>query len=513
MLGDAAARRRGRVAAAVALIVGIAGLSWPPVSATPAATPTLDECLTDHEVIEISGTHAEQVKYSRPDPDTTFDVRGATFTSSPADTLYPVSIGKYSAPAGLCFLGGTVLGQLDRNLTWDQVKDDYSGSGLRIGGNRPYVVDGLRVDNVADGIRPRGTEDLYPKDGDGFTIRNTYLTYIRDDCVENDDIAGGVISDSLFDGCYTGISERPSSGNEQENHPAPAGETLVLDHVLLRLEAQPGVRDSHDPSVLGHGQLFKWSEVANTLVVRDSVFFVETVPNSDSSFPFPPGTTTSGVTIVWGADAPFEWDVPPGTTVTTDRSVWTDARQEWLDRHGCTSFTSCTKLTRPDPLGTPDPPPAGPTVIVQDDPNDTPGRLDIAELVVARGSNRSLRVKLRTFKRWGPRLLRRHGPNRITVAFDTSPGGGAEYRGVVYEKRGRLRGRFNGQGAAGALRVRRTNRRTLVLAVPAAAPMAAPGVGVAAGTRFRRAGGACARACRDWAPDVGFRGGGLSAGH
>ena len=510
MLPDGRNRRPGRIVASVAVVVVMTGMTMVMIPA--AASPSLGNCLTQNKVIRLSGSHTEQVKYSSPGPRTTFDARGGTFTSSPADTLYPIDIAKYSAPADLCFVGGTVIGQQSRDLTWDEVKDDYSGSGLRIGGNRPYVVDGLRVDNVADGIRPRGTEDLYPKDGDGFTIRNTYLTYIRDDCVENDDIAGGVIFDSLFDGCYTGISERPSSGNEQENHPAPPGETLVLNHVLLRLQALPGVRKSHDPSVLGHGQLFKWSDVANTPVVRNSIFLVDTVPSTDSYFPFPPGTTTSNVTIVWGADEPFEWDVPPGTSVTTDRSVWTDARQEWLDRHGCTSFTSCTRLTTPDPLTTTGSLLPSAEVVVEDDPNDTPGRLDVDRLVLTRREDQTSHIRFRMFGRWGKRLLHKPGPNRIEVLFDTAPGGGAEYRSLIYEKRGKLMSRFSGQGSVLLGPVRRPNRRTAILLVPNGAAMTPHGVGVIVRARFYRPGGACAPACVDRAPDAGFLRGALASG-
>jgi hypothetical protein len=230
------------------------------------------------------------------------------------------------------------------------MKGAYDGDGLRISGRGGYVVDGLRVDNVEDGVAPRGTENRYPKDGDGFVMRNLYFTYIRDDCVENDDIAGGVIADSLFDGCYTGVSERPGSGNPQLNHPAPRGETLLLDHVLLRLQAMPGPRDSQDQKVLGHGQLFKWSPVANSLVLKHSVFLVEKAPNSTSYFPFPPGTVTEDVTIVWLGSGDFGWAVPRGTTVTRNRSVWDRARAVWLTRHGCTSFTSCSRLYAPAPI-------------------------------------------------------------------------------------------------------------------------------------------------------------------
>jgi len=315
-----------------------------------ASEPTLEMCLGNDSVVTLSGTYQTGVRYTSPAPGTTFDARGATFVSYPYTTLYPFSLGKKTAPTRLCAVGGIVTGQQPSTLTWDEMKTTYDGDGLRIAGNDWYAVDGLRVNNVEDGVAPRGTENLYPEDGDGFTMRNLYFTFIRDDCVENDDIAGGLISDSLFDGCYTGVSEKPSDGSPQLAYPAPAGETLQLDHVLLRLQAMPGPRGTNDPSILGHGQLFKWSPVANSLVIRDSVFLIEATPNGTSYCPFPPGTVTENVTLVWRGPGSFNWSVPAGTTVTTDRAIWDDARASWLARHGCTSFDACTKLYSPDPI-------------------------------------------------------------------------------------------------------------------------------------------------------------------
>src|SRR6266540_3391879 len=270
-----------------------------------ALDASLADCPSTGPLVTLSGTYAQQVRYSSPQPGTIWDARAAAFVSYPFTTLYPFTVGSETAPPGLCVVGGVVTGQQSRTLTWDQMKTSYDGDGLRIASNDPYVVNGLRVDNLEDGVAPRDAKDRYPELGDGFTLKNLYFTYIRDDCVENDDIAGGVISDSLFDGCNTGVSERPSSGNLQWNYPAPAGETLTLDRVLLRLQALPGPRGSNDPTILGHGQLFKWSSVANSLVVKDSVFLVETTPNSDSYFPFPAGTVTKNVTIVWGGSGSF----------------------------------------------------------------------------------------------------------------------------------------------------------------------------------------------------------------
>ncbi|HVL90637.1 MAG TPA: hypothetical protein VM841_10440 [Actinomycetota bacterium] len=301
--------------------------------------------------VSLTGEHQDAIKYDHADPGTVFDARNAIITAYPHRAVYPFSVGGAAAPERICVVGGIVAGDAPRGLTWAEMKDLFDGDGLRIAGNGWYGVNGLRVDNVSDGIAPRGTKDLYPADGDGFEFRNLYFTYIRDDCVENDEIAAGAIYDSLFDGCYTGISERPSSDSPQWRYPPPPGETLLLDGVLLRLEAMPGPRGAGGTATGGHGQLFKWSEVANRLTIKRSIFLVEQEPNSTSFFPFPPGTTTEDVTIVWLGDSTFTWKVPSGTIVTTDRAVWDEARADWLRRHGCSSFLECSRLYDPAPPG------------------------------------------------------------------------------------------------------------------------------------------------------------------
>ena len=94
--------------------------------------------------------------------------------------------------------------------------------------------------------------------------------------------------------------------------------------------------------------MFKWSKVANRLVLRDSIFLVEARPNGGHT-DFPPGTEAHGVTVVWLGKGAFPGRVPPGVTITTDRRIWDRARADWLTRHGCSSSANCTRLVDPRP--------------------------------------------------------------------------------------------------------------------------------------------------------------------
>ena len=291
------------------------------------AAPSARECLARPRIARLSGLRADQYKVS-PVSGTTYDLRGLTATGFPARTLYPLVFGEVrhgqsiGAPSEhLCVIGGGVVGQQPRSLTWQQVKHQYDGDGMRVVAGGSYVVDGLRADNVEDGISPFG---------DGFVGRNLYFTYIRDDCIENDAISGGYVSDSLFDGCSMGLSERPSRGFAPT--PPPHGELFVMDHVLLHIQPMP--RDENTPDHLGNGQLFKWSKWSNRLVLRDSILWVERVSmNGAAAMGFPPGTVAHNVTLVWTGPGDYPAPVPSGVTVTRDRKVWDDARRSWLARH------------------------------------------------------------------------------------------------------------------------------------------------------------------------------------
>jgi hypothetical protein len=345
-------RRSVGLSLGVGVLLVVVAVTWVATRdrSSPAGSPrplSASGCLQRENLEVLSGELREQYRDASPSSDRTIDARRARLLSFPSDTLYPLALGSSEPAQRVCVIGGLVEGQQSRTLTWDEMKERHDGAGARVAGTDWYVVDGLRVSNLEDGIDPRGTPDRYPKDGDGFVLRNLYFSYIRDDCVENDDIGGGLIVDSLFDGCNTGISERPTKGNPQYGYPAPKDETLRLKNVLLRLQAMPGPR-GHPASERGHGQLFKWSEIGNRLVIEDSIFLVEAVPN-DGTSDFPPGATAKNVTIVWLGPGSFPGRIPAGVTVTRDRAIWDRARATWLERHGCSSFTTCERITAPVP--------------------------------------------------------------------------------------------------------------------------------------------------------------------
>jgi hypothetical protein len=313
--------------------LAIGGAAVVVVFAWLLGTRSADECIARPSKTVLVGTSTSQFSLPSPPDDHTIDAREYTNLGYPARARRVMEIGAdRPANSGLCVVGGTVIGQQSTTLTWRQMHDDIEGSALRISG-QGYVVDGLRASNVEDGFDPRG--------GEGFTVRNTWMTYIRDDCIENDERRAGVVEDSLFDGCYTFFSEQESG--------SVAGEELIFDRVLVRLDPMPGPYGTIDPSILGHGKFFKSFDYGgrHAPIIRDSIFVAEKFWNGADDWP--PGTVASNVTIVWLGEGEFPMTVLPGMTLTRDRSVWDRARAVWLARHGCSSFGNCTRLYHPEP--------------------------------------------------------------------------------------------------------------------------------------------------------------------
>ena len=284
--------------------------------------------------VTASGTRSGLREVAPPDGHT-FDLRATTFagnqdSTSPDYNPTPVNLGTDTLPDAMCILGGHITGTHDRDLDWMYLKKN-PGNGdrpaMRVGGN--VTIDGLRVDNMMNGIRPFS---------DGMTLRNAYFDHIRDDCVANDSLHAMRIEDSLFDGCYTAFSARPEKSSPLWDA-GPDPSVTEIDRVLVRLKPMAGGHNLN-PDVSSYDHLFKWSNVAGPAVVRDSIIMVEQ-NGVNNHIGWPSNVTAHNVTIVWAGTGDYPGDVPPGATLTRDTTIWHDARTDWLTRHGCTDVHTC----------------------------------------------------------------------------------------------------------------------------------------------------------------------------
>jgi hypothetical protein len=302
-------------------------------SPIPTAMPAeIAACLSRPSVTVLPADHTPVFTSSFP-ADHTFDARNRMDTLYP--TLnYPVDVGRTSGGLNACYLGGTYIGQQSRSLTWEAVKD-IGGAAVRFEHEGGALIAGIMADNQHDGIDLRANNPTNPTSGDGWRIENWYLRYIRDDAVAADDLTSGTVADVLFDGVFVGFSSARDG-----SQPDQSTERIVFEDVLIRLQEMPSAQYGMD-----HGQLFKWSSYAPRPVIRNSIFLIE----DNNAGEWPPGTVLENVTLVWdpaSGTAP-SLDPMPGLTITTDLSVWENAKQRWLGRHGCISFGNCARLLNP----------------------------------------------------------------------------------------------------------------------------------------------------------------------
>lgn len=277
----------------------------------------------------VTGTHATALRDRELAAGAVLDLRAASFLASAANR-YPLS---FRGGSGACIAGGTVQGQYDRGWSWDRMHD-VNNAALAFE-NPGLTVDGLRADNVTDGIRPRP--------GVGFTIANVWLSYVRDDCVENDHLEGGLVRDALLDGCYVAFSARPSPAKRERGLDG-SGKLWTIRDSLVRLAAMPGPRGG-TTGERGHGVFFKWHNTKDPtrslsprLALHGNIFLAEgSGPKGGYRLGVPPArlASCSNNVVVWLGSGKFPGNVPDDCfRVTTDRRVWDDAVATWHRRHG-----------------------------------------------------------------------------------------------------------------------------------------------------------------------------------
>jgi len=265
-------------------------------------------------------------------PETVVDARDAAFIhcSQPdpaapcAPNTYPVTLGPTAGADG-CWAGGIIVGANRLDASWDEMHDPNNAA-LAFE-NARFTVDGVRIHNVGDGIRPRGgAED--------FLIKDVWLSRIRDDCVENDHLNGGVVDDSLFDGCFVGFSaRRPDDAIDGSDN------VWIIQNSLVRLESMPGPPEGGDS---GHKGFFKWIDWGDpaskspALALYSNVFFAERQGQvSADRMGIPPGKLVDCAdnVMVWSGPGAFPAELPDCFTVVDDPDVWHEARARWIERH------------------------------------------------------------------------------------------------------------------------------------------------------------------------------------
>src|SRR2546423_927465 len=202
-----------------------------PTPPPPPPPPTTGSCLLQSgSLITLSGMRTSAYQNTSAASGTKFDATAAQWLLNTPDVW-----GFIGSGANLCWHGGQVLGTVPPATPYEDALNGYHLMyGVDVHGASP-VVEGLTIFTGGDGITFDAAGDA------NWTVRGIHMTYIRDDCIENDFLNSGLVDDSFFDGCYDFMSARAYGAN------APDGRanTVTVQNSLIRVQAMdklyPGI--------------------------------------------------------------------------------------------------------------------------------------------------------------------------------------------------------------------------------------------------------------------------------
>lgn len=303
-----------------------------------------------NEIETITG-HFEEKFTARTAPGKVFDARHADFLNR--DVKWGmITIEGSRDDTGMCWLGGYVYSNKPWDASWSDHKDldgSTRNSAAINCASDDVIISGLHYFNVHDGVRAN--------DAFNWVVENNWGEYIRDDCIENDHLHSGRISDCLFDGCYTGISTRPTKDDQNSNG---IGQLVELDRVLLRLQAMPypykweskkGIIDVNGKAYTGsgipygHGSFFKITDIQRNphFSIKNCVFVADQFTEG-SNLDFPPEDLVDVCEdniIIWLGPGQYPGKLPThkfpeGFNVVTGqqgRDLWQEKVTDWHNRH------------------------------------------------------------------------------------------------------------------------------------------------------------------------------------
>ena len=265
------------------------------------------------------------------------DARAALFHVANSGTLYPTAettcdstelpVNRYPLQIrespDVTLVGGLFAGEVPLISAW---LDTYCNStGVLLRDSHGAVIEGQRMRRLWDAVR-------FTENSDDFILRGSWISEVRDDCIENDYLNGGLVEDMLFDGCFSGLSMRPPEGAERSSSGGP----VVLRNVLLRMQSYLYKER------VEQGPPFKIDEVVPQIEVYDSIIAMDdrnTVSQLRLKIGWGRIGKCSGNLLLWTAETPFpkKFARPPDCFRIVEgqeaRALWQDARRNWIDCH------------------------------------------------------------------------------------------------------------------------------------------------------------------------------------
>jgi hypothetical protein len=288
-------------------------------------------------------------------------------------------------PERLTFIGGVIEGTTPLSATWKESKA-ANGGGITFNALNTVII-GMRIHNLHD--------PFVPLEGNNFTIRSCWVSYSRDDAIENDGFAAGLIDDCLFDDTYCFYSARNTAGGAgRANTPidgrtgkhngergaqaeAPgggAGSRVRIQNSLIALGNHPGAnsvtgdtrRDNGRGTAMipGFGHFWKQGDTRNpTIDLINNVFYIpKPFPGCNPSrydvMPKPAGRIEGNI-VIWMGEGNYPFN-HRGFTVMTGaegQAYWDRVKADWIARHPHVGRVKGDPGYDPEKHGAAEPPP------------------------------------------------------------------------------------------------------------------------------------------------------------
>src|SRR5438093_458731 len=322
------------VAAGAATITGTSeGKSGTAAITVTAPPPVTGSCLAlPGPTITLSGLSTSPYQNTSLTSGTKIDATAAQWLLNTPDVW-----GYMGSSSNLCWHSGQILGTIPPSTPYEDNLNGYHLMyGVDVHGASP-LVEGLTIFTGGDGITFDAAEDA------NWTVRDVHMTYIRDDCIENDFLNSGLVDRSFFDGCYDFMSARAYGGGAADG----SANTVTVQNSLIRVQGMdklyPGL------SAPGYGGFWKWSgsgspntDIGPMLVITNTVFRADAPPvegNGAGLYMAPvPGKVKSCANnvMVWLGPGSFPEPLPSCFTVLTGqagRDYWDNAVAQWKAAH------------------------------------------------------------------------------------------------------------------------------------------------------------------------------------
>ena len=238
----------------------------------------------------------------------------------------------------IAVVGGLINGEIPQESDWEPsycnsaaVHFKYAPSG---------TVDGIRITSAWDAIR-------MSTDSPELTVRNTWISNVRDDILENDKFFSTTFEDNLVDGTFQGISVH--SGGE---FTSPSTATVLVDGNVIR------IREYLYKGEQQYGALFKNEASSPGSIIHNTVVAVDY--NGGDTWSSYWGRSWSQIVdcsnnlFLWLSDSPIPSSVgsPPAcfTVIKGEeaRDAWAQAKKNWIDCHPRVARTSSDPKSNPE---------------------------------------------------------------------------------------------------------------------------------------------------------------------